>query len=471
MTDIDRKLRSELEGVRVPELGPLVEARLSSRPTSDHIPGRAAIEPRSRSRVAAAVLAFAVFGASAAFAWLALRPTGPSIVGSATEAVVTLTEPGPNETFPAAVLRVGASTQQGKLSDFLWEGANVSMPTVPDVRKFIQVPEGSELVIQGTATSVAADLGDPAQRYPLEKVRSLDLEDGTAMLDVTPGRYVLILVAHWPQGSVPFYFGIEIVEAAASDAAPETIYAADALVLDDPGREPVMCVGGVADSLPPQCDGIPIVGWDWDAVEGEERASGSTWGSFHLVGTYDGTTFTVLETGPYEHAEPSEGDPVDTPCAEPDGGWTSPDPSKASDADLRNLMHAVEDEPDFAGFWIDYLAEPIGEDTVEPGGVIVNVAFTGDLERHTAEIRDRWGGPLCVVHHERTLAELRRIQRELGDAGGLEAGLDVMWSSIDVQDNVVELGVIVADEAARVAVDAKYGPGAVELHPALKPVS
>lgn len=256
------------------------------------------------------------------------------------------------------------------------------------------------------------------------------------------------------------------------DRTPEsqTTYEADAFVLDDPGRDPVMCLGGIDDSLPPQCGGTPIAGWDWDSVGGEETAGGSTWGSFHLVGTYDGTTFTVLEAGPPNPPDTSGGDPVDTPCAEPDGGWTSPDPSKAGDADVRDLMRAMEDEPDFAGFWIDYVAEPVGEGTVEPGGIIANVAFTGGLERHTAEIRERWGGPLCVVQHERTYAELRRIQRDLGDGGASDLGLQMTWSSVDIQDNVVELGVVVADGSARAAVDARYGAGSVQLQPHLTPV-
>jgi hypothetical protein len=41
---------------------------------------------------------------------------------------------------------------------------------------------------------------------------------------------------------------------------------------------------------------------------------------------------------------------------------------------------------------------------------------------------------------------------------------------VDVQDNVVELGVVVADADALAAVEARYGPTAVELNPELEPV-
>ena len=253
------------------------------------------------------------------------------------------------------------------------------------------------------------------------------------------------------------------------DGGP-VVYEADALVLDEADRAPVLCLGAVADSLPPQCQGVPVVGWDWAAVEGEEMASETTWGSFHVVGTYDGSAFTVTNAGPPEPFEPSGGDPVDTPCPEPDGGWMASDPSLATEDVMLELMRTVEDEPDFAGFSIDYVQEPVGEVVAEPGGIIANVAFTSDLEGHDAEIRELWGGPLCLVEHEHTYDELRRIQRELGNGGAAELGLESTWSGVSNQDNVVELGVIVADDALRAAVEARFGEGTVLLHPALVPV-
>jgi len=63
-------------------------------------------------------------------------------------------------------------------------------------------------------------------------------------------------------------------------------------VLQKDGEEPQFCLGGVAESYPPQCGGPEIVGWDWDAVDGEESASGVTWGAYALTGTWDGTVFT-----------------------------------------------------------------------------------------------------------------------------------------------------------------------------------
>jgi hypothetical protein len=249
--------------------------------------------------------------------------------------------------------------------------------------------------------------------------------------------------------------------------ADEARYRADAFVLEDASHGPALCLGGVADSLPPQCGGIPLAGWDWDAVEGEDRASGARWGQFDVVGTYDGTTFTVLEAGPATDEGP-RADPIEwTPCPEPEGGWTSPDPTIAGDTDVHIAQRAVQEQDDFAGLWVDTVDEG-----PSAGATILNIAFTGDLERHEADLREVWGGPLCLVEHARTSAELEAIQAELGDpAVAGELGLEVTWSATDVLDNAVTVGVVVADDRARAAVAERYGEGAVELFPALLPVA
>jgi hypothetical protein len=253
---------------------------------------------------------------------------------------------------------------------------------------------------------------------------------------------------------------------------PEQRYEATGTVLEGGGHGPELCLGGIADSLPPQCSGLELVGWDWSGVEGEESASGTTWGSFDVVGTYDGTAFTVLEVvGPATY-DRGTGDPVDTPCPEPVGGWTSADVSPATEDDLTTAVQAAEAEPDSAGGWIDYVEEVTNDLVpVPPGGIILTAAFTGDIERHTGAIRELWGGPLCVVQHDRTQRELMRIQSELGGEAGQELGLETTWSATDIVSNTVQLGVVVADQAARAAVDERYGEGAVLLVPALVPVA
>ena len=51
-------------------------------------------------------------------------------------------------------------------------------------------------------------------------------------------------------------------------------------------------------SLPPQVAfGIPLASWDWNRVEGEESAGGTTWTNHtvELVGTWDGAAFALTE--------------------------------------------------------------------------------------------------------------------------------------------------------------------------------
>ena len=243
-------------------------------------------------------------------------------------------------------------------------------------------------------------------------------------------------------------------------------YGANATVIDD-GAGPELCLGGVAESLPPQCGGMPIIGWHWADVDGEQTQSGVTWGDYHVVGTYDGSSFTVESVGPIAPVEPEGSDPFETPCPEPEGGWTDMDPSVTNDDDRIAAMRVAEDFPEFAGIWISYLGEPVDHEM--PGPYVLNVAFTGDPHRFENDIRAAWGGPLCLVSFDRTHRELVRIQREMEGAAG-SMGSELLWSSVDVIDNEVELGVVVIGPRTEAALADAYGEGTVRLVPALEPV-
>lgn len=54
-----------------------------------------------------------------------------------------------------------------------------------------------------------------------------------------------------------------------------------------------LCAGIVLESLPPQCDGIPLVNLFWDGVDGGESLSGTRWGLYAVQGTFDGVTLHV----------------------------------------------------------------------------------------------------------------------------------------------------------------------------------
>jgi hypothetical protein len=243
-------------------------------------------------------------------------------------------------------------------------------------------------------------------------------------------------------------------------------YGANATVLDD-GGGPELCLGAVAESLPPQCGGMPILGWRWEDVDGEQTRGSVTWGDYHVVGTYDGSAFTVESAGPIVPTEPGEGNPFESPCSEPEGGWTDVDPSRTSDDDRIAAMHEAEDVPEYAGIWISYLQEPV--DFEIPGPYVLNAAFTGDPHRFESALRGVWGGPLCLLSFDRTHRELVRVQRELeGVADSM--GFELLWSSVDVIDNEVELGIVVAEPRIEAALAEAYGEGTVRIVPALQPV-
>lgn len=252
-------------------------------------------------------------------------------------------------------------------------------------------------------------------------------------------------------------------------------YAANATVLEQEPGGPMLCLGGVALSLPPQCGDVPLVGWDWDAVEGEETAAGTTWGFFRVAGTYDGEVFTVADAGaPVPAPEPRDEESLDPACAEPEGGWPPADPERHSQERVGPAQAYATSQSEYVSSWVHQLGapeEPSDDGREEFLAVVYSAVFTDDAKRHEAEIRKRWDGPLCVV--ERDLPserEARRLRAE-AEASLEELGLRMLWSSEGGLEEIAEIGVV-ADPggAGQAALDARYGPGAIRLVPVLRPV-
>jgi hypothetical protein len=252
---------------------------------------------------------------------------------------------------------------------------------------------------------------------------------------------------------------------------PNQQYEADTTVLESAAHGPMLCLGGIEESLPPQCGDVPITNWDWSAVDGEENVGGTRWGSYHVVGRFDGDSFAVIEVGPYRAGASAldVADEIETACPTPAGGWRAADPSRMSEADFQAANAAARSQPDFAGLWIDRLGM-VDPNATDRGGFVLNAAFTDDLEEHESQLRGLWGGPLCVTRHEHTLSELQKVQNELMREGGKEFGLLVLFSSVSEAHNSVELGVVVIDDEAREALDDQYGEGTVRVLAALQPV-
>ena len=245
--------------------------------------------------------------------------------------------------------------------------------------------------------------------------------------------------------------------AAASDL-PALVSGTGTVLQTSDGR-PELCLGGVNDSLPPQCSGLPIDGWDWDEVDDEEQASGTQWGAYTVIGSFDGATLTLTKPPEppvwQDHLDPE----ITTPCPEPEGGW---EPGGTQN-DIQAANRYAQDQPDFAGLWLDHIGDPT-EDEFSP--VILTVAFTDSLTKHEMELTKLWEGPLCVMPFDRTLDELGTIQSQLDD-GLAELGYGSTFSDIGVTENTVTFGVVLATDELRKELDDRFGPGVVEVQSAL----
>jgi hypothetical protein len=240
----------------------------------------------------------------------------------------------------------------------------------------------------------------------------------------------------------------------------------EATVLESADHGPQLCQA-VADSYPPQCGGPDITGWSWRAVP-HEAASGTRWGDYLMVGTFDGERFALTEPaklsadGPSRTpaATPSE---FASPCPEPAGGWRPVDPTRATEAALQEVAAVARTSPDFGGLWVDQDIPASDRPANDPTRLVVNVRFTRNLADREAELRRVWGGALCVSPARHTEAELLAIQQELTTLPGVHS------SSADVVGNRIDLGVWVAKVDWQAELDARYGSGVVRLVGTLEP--
>jgi hypothetical protein len=256
--------------------------------------------------------------------------------------------------------------------------------------------------------------------------------------------------------------GSSVSVSAGSEQLDET----DAIVIEA-GERPMLCVGAIRLVLPPRCGDVPIANWDWGAVAGEESMSGTTWGEYHVVGTYDGEVFTVTEAGPPDRTEDEEIYQYDNPCPEPEGGWVVRDPNRSTQDHVGAAQAYAQRQPDYVISWVDHL----DEERQEFSPVVYVAAFTGDRERHEAQIREVWDGPLCVVERDvPTERELNRIRAEI--EGRLsELGLVFLGSGTGGFEPTIYVEILIdVDGRAQALVDEEYGPGIVRFLPALRPV-
>lgn len=235
---------------------------------------------------------------------------------------------------------------------------------------------------------------------------------------------------------------------------------------------PVLCLGGVRESLPPQCDGPVLVGWDWSEYPGTyEEASGVRWGEYQVFGHFDGEKFTVKDasvTVKYPEAMASYASRR-PPCPAPDGGWRPIDESKATSDSLSAALETAAQLPGYAEAWWSperNLALGTG-DAAEVD--VLSVRVTEDLEGAESELRKTWGGALCVAEATHSLAELEVIRQQVTDLPGLLTAGVSQDSGISAVE--VEVTAIYDDGTLQDWADAAYGPDVVYISSALVPMS
>lgn len=237
---------------------------------------------------------------------------------------------------------------------------------------------------------------------------------------------------------------------AAPAPVPEGTVTTDGLVtVLDPGTGPQLCLGAIAESYPPQCSGLPLAGFDFGDV-GAEEASGVTWGSYAVTGTFDGTTFTVTESTPAALYDPMEMPPEDAPAAACESPATT-DPALAAPEAMDATLAAASALPGLAMTWLT--------------GDTINVAVTDGAAGAEAKLRETWGGPLCVTTAERTEAELNTISQEL------QAALPTLLTSGSMAADTIDAQVVFDDGSIQAWADETYGEGLVRVTSALVPAS
>jgi hypothetical protein len=246
---------------------------------------------------------------------------------------------------------------------------------------------------------------------------------------------------------------------------------------DDPDTGPQLC-DAVAESYPPQCSGPRAVGFDWaelpeGSYESAETGAGTTtWGVFKVTGTWDGERLRLTERPEPATYEDSEQIVEVTPqCEEPAEPWQITDPKKTTEADRTAAMDRARAAEDFAGIWIEDRGRPTEDgyrnaEGIDASGQLLVARFTGDdLAARVTEIREVWGGPLCLATAEHTYDELTAVSSQLPQ----DFPQFTSWS-VDERANTVTTGTWVVTPALQAELDERFRPGMVTAVGWLQPV-
>lgn len=153
-------------------------------------------------------------------------------------------------------------------------------------------------------------------------------------------------------------------------AAKGEVTALAMVIEEDDG--PRVCLGGVQESLPPQCDGPRLEGFQWSDVTSDE-ASGVEWAEpVRVTGTWDGTTLTLT-----------------APAADEERPDTTAGPAPRTTCDDAERIH---DE-----IWRDEDSLPPGALSGYPGSGCVELFVTYDDGSIQRALDAKYGDGVVVV--------------------------------------------------------------------------
>lgn len=244
-------------------------------------------------------------------------------------------------------------------------------------------------------------------------------------------------------------------EQAAPVAEPQ-VYEGTFDVLSSAQHGPELCTGLLA-SDPPQCRGLPVVGWDWEAVEGETVSGSTINGRYHVTGTYTRDAFILTASpGPPEPGEQGPLFDLSQVCDAPDG-------ADVPDGELLWTYVWVGGTkpvvPDLVSMWQSH--DPF---------VLNVIVRPGSGAAAMAAIRQVYPGPPCVVERDTpTEAELHALQDELSEDPAAREALGLQGVYSDWQRGVVVAMLWAVEPASTAYAQDRWGDR-VELRGYLDPV-
>jgi len=235
-------------------------------------------------------------------------------------------------------------------------------------------------------------------------------------------------------------------------------YAGGGVVVEQAGTAPQLCVGPMPAIRPPTCVGIPVANLDWDRTPGVERDGGVTWATVRVRGTYDGTTLTLTrdpQPFPPPRALPFGFPPEPALCSTPD----TVDPA----ADRGAWVAAVAGGDPIADAQTLWVTRPADSPS---GTFLVNVvALPGAKDAVVQRMREGWRGSLCVDERVTSNEAAGDVASRLPAVIGAET-----FGATSGRSTMVVAFVAVDGPRAQRAADREFGPGVVDLVPALIPV-